>query len=227
MEQPVKGRVLLVDNEPSIRGLIGKVLEINGYRWEGADGFKSAKEKLSANEYEVLVTDKNMPLEQNDSEGGMELIRWVRQKKPDLAIILMTGFPTIDSAVEALKLGAFDYLLKPLDLKLLIQKVDRAIEYRRCVNPEIVLSTYLNLNKAVLEAAGAKDTEIDTQFTRLQESLNNLFQNFRTAERALLDHRQRLAEIASYAENAGEKLPAENPAKEMLSHISKKAAQRI
>ncbi len=119
---------------------------------------------MRANEYDVLLTDKNMPAMQKGNEGGMELISWVRSNKPELAVILMTGYPTIDSAVEALKLGAFDYLLKPLDLKLLIQKVDRACEYRKFVNPEAVLRAYLNLNSAVLDAAGAQTAEVEIRF---------------------------------------------------------------
>jgi DNA-binding NtrC family response regulator len=223
----MKGHVLVVDNEKNIRSEIGRVLEIHGYHWEEADGFQSAQEKLRANEFDVLLTDKNIPIAPEGNEGGMELIRWARRVKPDLPTILMTAHPTVDSALEALRLGAFDYLLKPLELKLLAQKVDRACEFRKHVNPEAVLDAYLNLSRTVLDAVGANAMDIDARIASLQDCLNNLFQNYRTVEHALLDHRQFLAEIAAYAMQAREKLPDENPACEMLQHIADKAAQRL
>jgi len=223
----MKGRVLVVDNEETIRVFIGRVLKINRYHFDEADGYESAVQMLSTREYDVLLTDKNMPLAQKMDEGGMELIRWARQNRPSVAVILMTGYPTVDSAIEALKLGAFDYLLKPLDPKLLIQKIERACEFRKCINSEAVMTAYLNLTRAVLDAAGPEAIENDDRFAKLQVYLNHMVQNIRTVEHVLLDHRQCLEEIVSYAEDSSEKLSAENPAIEMLHRIADIASQHI
>jgi DNA-binding NtrC family response regulator len=107
------GRILIVDDEESIRRLMARFLTKKGYACDEADGVETAKEKLLANQYDVMLTDKNMPLIGSGHEEGLELIRWTRDHKPDIAILVMTGYPTIDSALEALKLGAFDYLVNP------------------------------------------------------------------------------------------------------------------
>ncbi len=223
----MNARLLVVDDEETVRQLVVKALEKAGYDCDQAGGYQPAVEKLRSGEYQVLLTDKNMPVEGKGNEGGMELIRWVRQNMPDLAVIVMTGFPTVDSAIEALKLGAFDYLLKPMDLALLRQKVDRVCEYRKFVNPEAVLDHYLSLNRDILETGKMSDQELETRLSHVQERLDDLFRTFRTIERALLDHRQRLAEIAAFAETSLDQLPADAPACAMLRHIAKEASQRI
>jgi CheY-like chemotaxis protein len=223
----MKGNLLVVDNEAANRQLISKVLANNGYHVEEADGFQSAINKLTANDYDLLLTDKNMPLGDIEMEGGLELIRWVRQNKPDLAVLLLTGYPTVDSAIDALKLGAFDYLLKPLDLKLLLQKVDRVCEYRRTINPEAIISAYQNLNREIMQCALESASDKTGWLTQVQERLNHVFNGFRTVERTLLEHRQRLAEIEVLVEQVLEDLPEDDPMYETLTRVSQKASQRI
>lgn len=220
----MKGRLLVVDDDETVRRPIAKVLQKSGYQCDEADGTESAQRKLREGGYDVLLTDRKMPIAGKGTEGGMELIRWARQNHPDLAILVMTGYPSVDSAVEALKLGAFDYLLKPLNMSLLQQKVDRVCEYRRSVNPEAALSMYLNLSREILEAASASGLE--TRLAQIQEQLDHMFRTFRTVELNLLEQRQRLGEIAAYAERAREELPPGDPAREMLQHIADQAAQR-
>jgi len=123
----MEGKVLVVDNDEEIRRLVVKALGNSGYDCSEADGFSSAKQLLCTNEFEVILTDKNMPMEDKSQEGGMELIRWASKSKLDVAIIMMTGHATIDSAIEALKLGAIDYLLKPFKAIDVIKIVHKAL----------------------------------------------------------------------------------------------------
>jgi ActR/RegA family two-component response regulator len=168
-----------------------------------------------------------MPFAGRGTEGGLELIRWARQQRPDLSIIVMTGFPTIDSAVEALKLGAFDYLLKPLDLKIVLQKVDRLCEYRKFVDSAAVMSLYLDLNRHILETENLQAEDLEARLQRIHELLDHMFFMFRTTERALLEHRQRLAGIAAYAEQSCDDLQPDHPARNILRRIAEEAAHRI
>ncbi|MBW2276210.1 MAG: sigma-54-dependent Fis family transcriptional regulator, partial [Deltaproteobacteria bacterium] len=120
-------RVLVVDDEAGIRSFIGEVLE--GERLEvelAADGAQ-ATELLEAQAFHLMITDLKMP-----RMDGMELLRVARRSVPEMEVIVLTAHGTVDSAVEAMKLGAFDYLSKPLsgpdELRLLVQ---RALERRR------------------------------------------------------------------------------------------------
>lgn len=223
----MKGRLLVVDDEESIRQLVAKALNQAGYECDEADGVESAQEKLREGGYDVLLTDKNIPLEGKGSEGGMELLRWARQYQPDLAVLVMTGYPTVESAVEALKLGAFDYLLKPISVLLLQKKVDRVCEYRKFVNPGAVLSMYLRLSHEILEAASQNAPDLEARLAQVQGQLDHVFQVFRMVELTLLDQRQRLAEIAAYAERARDELATDHPARKMLQHIADEAARRL
>ncbi len=220
------GRVLIVDDEEPIRRLINKYLTPKGYDCDEADGVETAQKQLLADQYDVMLTDKNMPLAGAGHDEGIELIRWTRQYRPDLAIIVMTGYPTIDSALEALKLGAFDYLTKPLDLAAVKNKVERLCEYRKFLNPAAILNLYLDMNRQILEVDGAASNG-ESQIKKSQGILDNLFFTLRSTERILLDHRQRLAEIAAYAEQYLDELPIENPAHSILQKVADKASQRI
>jgi DNA-binding NtrC family response regulator len=222
----MKGRILVVDNEESGRLLVAKILEKHGFEYDEADGVSSAKEKLETYEYDLLLTDKNMPAEGVGGEGGMELIRWVRLNKPNLPVILITGYPTVDSAVDALKFGIFDYLPKPLDLKLLMYKVEQVCEYRKSVNPEAVMRAYVGLNRKLTEAIHGTPPDIDW-LNQVQDHLNLIFQVFRSVERSMLEHRQMLAEIQVFADKAMEDLTEDNPLHDTLKQISLKASQRI
>lgn len=121
----MKGRILVVDNENSICTLVAKLLKTNGYVCEEAFGLESAQEKLRAGEYDLLLTDKDMPPDGEDA--GIELIRWVRCNKPKLPVFLMTGYPTVDTEINAWKAGALEFLSKPLDLKMLLEKINQAL----------------------------------------------------------------------------------------------------
>lgn len=221
------GRVLVVDDEISISQLLARSLESRGFSCDQANGVDEAREKLQSTDYDVLLTDKNMPCAETSDEGGLELIRWARKYRPDLAILVMTGYPTVDSAVEALKLGAFDYLIKPLNLTVVVRKVERLCGYRRFVNSSQILQMCLNLNRHILEAGGTQDPEFEGRFKQVQDLLDGMFFMFRSTERALLDHRQRMAEIAALAQQRCDETNQDDPARIMLRQIAEIASQRI
>ncbi len=120
-------RVLVVDDEEGIRSFIGEVLEDEGHTvFLARDGVQAAQ-LLDRGAYHLLITDMKMP-----RMGGMELLRKARSEHPEMEAIVLTAHGTVETAVEAMKLGAFDYLAKPLsgptELRLLAQ---RALEHRR------------------------------------------------------------------------------------------------
>lgn len=103
-------RILIVDDEPSIRKVLQAHLTRQGYDVETASDGALAMETLTRAPFNVVVSDLKMP-----RIGGMELLQWVQEHQPGLPLILITAHGTVNTAVEALKLGAFDYITKPFD----------------------------------------------------------------------------------------------------------------
>jgi two-component system, NtrC family, response regulator AtoC len=120
-------RVLIVDDEPGIRTFIGKALESDGLRTTLAADGQEAMDRLDRESFHLMITDLKMP-----GIDGMTLVRKARAEQPEMEVIVLTAHGTVDTAVEAMKLGAFDYLTKPLsgpdELRLV---VGRALERRR------------------------------------------------------------------------------------------------
>lgn len=121
-------RVLIVDDEPGVRFVLEKTLAAEGYRLETASDGGEAIRRLDGADYDVLLLDlKMMPVD------GLQVINALRTKGSDAAVIIITAHSTIESAVEALRLGAFDYLFKPASPEVIRQRVREAIQYSRQV----------------------------------------------------------------------------------------------
>jgi len=116
--------ILIVDDEDLNRYAISKNLQKVGYTVSEASNAADALEMLSHYEYDVVLTDIKMPGEMD----GVELLRHIRMDSPDAVVILMTGFASLPSAVEALRLGAHDYFIKPGSISDLRNTVGRGVE---------------------------------------------------------------------------------------------------
>jgi len=120
------GRVLVVDDEEGVRSFLAEVLELSGHEVEQAADGVEATRRLARRGFQVVLTDLKMP-----RMDGLALLRQVRAEQPEIEVVVMTAHGSVASAVEAMKLGAFDYLQKPLsspaELRLL---VGRALERR-------------------------------------------------------------------------------------------------
>jgi len=120
MTESDKGTVLLVDDDKIILESLAELLGIEGYAVRAAAGFADALAALDRQPIDLILSDINMP-----GGNGFELLHVVRKKSPGTAIIMMTGYGTIESAVEAIKMGAFDYLTKPIiddELRLTLER---------------------------------------------------------------------------------------------------------
>ena len=114
-------RVLVVDDEADNRSFIRDALEGEGHEVSEAGNGQDAQTLLTNEAFQVLVTDLKMP-----KMGGMELVRWVKTEQPEVEAIVLTAHGTVDTALEAMRLGAIDYLQKPLrslqELRLLVER---------------------------------------------------------------------------------------------------------
>ena len=120
--------ILVADDEPSIRTSLAEMLRDAGYRVETAADGAAALAALEKNDFSVIVSDLRMP-----GADGLTVLRRAREISPQTIVILMTAHASIDTAIEALRQGAMDYVLKPVIFDDLLGKIARALEHRQAV----------------------------------------------------------------------------------------------
>ncbi|MGA2118085.1 MAG: sigma-54 dependent transcriptional regulator [Bryobacteraceae bacterium] len=130
MESPTvtrtKGRILIVDDELVVRDSLGKWFTSEGYSARPTGSGREALEVLAQSEFDIALIDIKMP-----GMDGMELQARLKEADPNLTVVIMTGYASVDTAVEALKRGAYDYITKPVDPDELSHLVAKALEHKR------------------------------------------------------------------------------------------------
>ncbi|MCJ7831050.1 MAG: response regulator, partial [Dehalococcoidia bacterium] len=119
-------RVLIVDDEEQMRELLAKVLEKNGYQVTTAGDGGQALALLEKEPMDLVVTDVRMP-----GLDGMEALKAIKELNPEIVVIIMTAFGSIDQAVQAVKEGAYDYINKPFKIDEMLLTIRKALEERR------------------------------------------------------------------------------------------------
>jgi two-component system response regulator HydG len=121
-----KGRILIVDDEPSVRDSLSRWFRDDGYEVGVAEGANDALTRLAERRWDLALLDIRMR-----GTDGIELQRRMKEVDPDLVVIIMTGYASVDTAVTALKQGAYDYITKPLDPDDVSHLVQNALSHRR------------------------------------------------------------------------------------------------
>jgi DNA-binding NtrC family response regulator len=122
-------KILVVDDNRELREILEEYLRGEGDSVEGANNGKEALEKYRDNYYDLIITDLNMP-----ELAGMELIKTVQQENEITEFVIITGYASMDSAVEAIKIGAFDYIVKPFrmeELMVVVKNVREKIRLKK------------------------------------------------------------------------------------------------
>jgi DNA-binding NtrC family response regulator len=127
-------RILVVDDEMIVCESCKRILEEDGYEVETALSGREAFDKMKESPFDIIITDLKMP-----EIDGMEVLRTFRKEYPDAIVIMITGFSTVETAVEAMKLGAFDYIPKPFTPDEVSIVVKKAIEKKNLVLENIYL----------------------------------------------------------------------------------------
>jgi len=118
-------RVLVVDDEPGFQKMLEWELTTQGMIVEVASNGVEGLRLASQNTYDVIISDITMP-----EMDGLKLLQEIQRTAPQTAVIIATGFGAVETAVFAMKKGAFDFILKPYDLAHLLSSVNRAVERR-------------------------------------------------------------------------------------------------
>jgi DNA-binding NtrC family response regulator len=125
MEQELRAKILLVDDEEDFIENLSQRLEMRGLKVTAANRGEEAVDLADEQEFDAIILDLAMP-----GMGGLEALRRIREKNPEAEIIMLTGHGSIKSSIEAMKLGAEDFLEKPVDMKQLLKKISEAREKR-------------------------------------------------------------------------------------------------
>jgi DNA-binding NtrC family response regulator len=133
-----KTNVLIVDDDRIILDSLCEFLKLEGYSTTGAESFKQAVGKLQSKGYSLVITDVNMP-----ETDGFELLSFIKKNYPQTVVIILTGYGTIESAVEAIKMGAYDYLTKPVIDDDLLLAVERALRQQTLITENRSLRSQL------------------------------------------------------------------------------------
>jgi DNA-binding NtrC family response regulator len=136
-------RLLLVDDDPQVCWIVSHVLDEAGYEVSTAETVRAALEAFEARPPDVVLLDLRLP-----DGDGMDLMQRMRDADPSVVVVMMTGHGTVESAVRAMKLGAFDYLMKPVQLDEVRLIVDKGLEARR------LAAEVQTLRAAIRERAG-------------------------------------------------------------------------
>jgi two-component system NtrC family response regulator len=150
-------RILLVDDDSSIRRVVQFKLQKRGYAVETAADGKEALRLLQLKEFDLLLSDIRMP-----EMDGIELLSRAQSAQPKIKVILITAHATVSQAVEAVKLGAFDYLMKPFEDEELYIAIEKALQFERLESENQKLRTKL------------KQLESDRQFLGASKSFRQL-----------------------------------------------------
>jgi signal transduction histidine kinase/CheY-like chemotaxis protein len=171
-ESSVKGKVLVVEDNDNIRELLTYLLTQNNYCVVSVDNGLDARQKLTEDQFDVLLSDIVMP-----GLSGLELLREVRENFGDIPVILITGHKKLESAREAVRLGAFDYLTKPFtDMSTVIHSVNQAVTKGKLQKEKENLLHELDRKNAHLKNVvwelDSKNESLDLMVRDLQRAVN-------------------------------------------------------
>lgn len=159
------GRILVVDDEATTIAILKKVLEDVGHVVSTVNNGEMALERINEFKYDVMITDFNMP-----GMNGIELTEKALGIEQDLIVILITAFATIRSAVDAIRIGAFDYLTKPINKEELLLALQRGLERIHLLRENILLKQRLES----VEHNSEKEFEYLTASKEVKEMLNEV-----------------------------------------------------
>jgi DNA-binding NtrC family response regulator len=136
--------ILLVDDDERLRNAAGKVLTAEGYRVVNAASAREALEALKEEAFALVISDLRLP-----DLDGIALLKQMRQLLPEAEVVMITGYGSIEKAVEAMQLGAYDFLQKPLDSAALLKTVAKALEKQRLTSENRRLRNQLQQRRGI------------------------------------------------------------------------------
>src|SRR5208283_4897773 len=149
----MKLKILVVDDEPDICKALAFLLAREGYAVTTANSGEQAVEKLEEEHFDVVLTDLKM-----GKMDGMELLKKIRETAPDTSVVMMTAFASVESAIEAMKKGAADYIVKPFHNEEIKLTIKRILEQKRLVTENIALKQEISQRMTYKDFVGNSES---------------------------------------------------------------------
>lgn len=140
INMPDKPSILLIDDEENLRRTLALILEREGYKVDTAATVKEARQRIETCSYDLTFLDLKLP-----DANGLTLLPDLRSRFPNMPVLVLTAHDKLDAAIEAVRQGARDYLLKPLDPPLIIQRVKEVLSEAH--NPHPIREHYSQLKE--------------------------------------------------------------------------------
>src|SRR6476659_11338840 len=165
----VSSRILIVDDEPEITAILSDLF-YGKYDCTTASSAEEALRLLAGNDYRLVVSDITMP-----GMSGLDMIPHVKGHSPNTVVVMISGMQTVESAIEALRLGAFDYVMKPFDLRQVEAVVTRALEHQELIVAKQRYEDHLE------ELVEQRTAELDQALLSLEEAYRSTLKALTTA----------------------------------------------
>ncbi len=164
MPKSVQPRLLIVDDEAAVRGVLHDLLE-QSYDCAEASSAEEALAQLRVNPYELVISDITMA-----GMSGLEMIPHIKAISPESVIVMVSGMQTVESAINALRLGAFDYLMKPFDLRQVEAAIERAYDHHKLIVAKQLYENHLE------ELVDLRTSELDQALGSLENAYRSTLQ---------------------------------------------------
>lgn len=211
-------KILIVDDEEVIREMLQQAMLTWSFEADYAPGGKEALMLMKMHDYNIIITDKNMPGKDGSDEGGMYVLKHAKKLLPAAEVIIMTGFATLDTAIDAMRNGAFDYIKKPFQLEELKEIIDRIIEYKNFSNSANTLTLYREIFNEILKLAQNEYKPDDKELHATLKSILNKFYNFFIIQK---NTEQAFKNINDNVEKLKESIQRTDPKYELVLNISR------
>src|ERR1700693_92286 len=154
--------ILVVDDEEAIREVVSTMLESKGYHCTAVQNGRVAQDQVKKTTPDLVLSDMIMP-----EMDGIRLLEWMRQYDPEVPVIMVTAIHDISTALEAIRRGAYDYILKPFEKDQLFHGVGRAIQHRRLVVEN------RNYQRDLEQKVEERTAQLQTAFAQLEQSYDD------------------------------------------------------
>ncbi len=151
-----KPKIFLIDDEPTVTLMMGKLLSHEGYEVSTAGNIEEAESKMLHEDFDLIITDINL-----GKDTGINILRNVKKAKPTCPVILITGYPNVETASEAVRLDAYDYLSKPVEKVIMMRTVKKALQHKSLVEENIKFRSNMEaIFRSVQEGIVTVDMEL-------------------------------------------------------------------
>ena len=224
-------RILVVDDNKKILEFLEEFIINLDHHVELAQSYRGALSLIEKKEYDLVLLDKNFPDNAGNLEGGMTLLRDIKEHFPSTEVIIITGYANVNNAVEAMKLGAFDYVVKPFEIDDLLEKIERVAEYKSFISSNETLQSFKTLHNHILSLLQNKhdlpEEQVNKLLKKLGSRIDRVFGTQKEYEKILKEQSEALKKIKYYAEFLKNAISEDSPYYTLIEKILAETKMRI